>query len=54
MSRQQQRRLSDLPDLAGSLFHNTDFTISVWANIDALKVGLESLILAMVRMITIF
>ncbi|WOV93275.1 MAG: LamG domain-containing protein [Candidatus Nitrosoabyssus spongiisocia] len=27
----------DLPDLAGSLFHNTDFTISVWANIDASK-----------------
>ncbi|WOV93886.1 MAG: DUF5011 domain-containing protein [Candidatus Nitrosoabyssus spongiisocia] len=23
----------DLPDLAGSLFYNTDFTISVWANI---------------------
>ena len=27
----------DLPDLASSLFHNTDFTISAWANIDVLK-----------------
>ncbi|WOV93272.1 MAG: DUF2341 domain-containing protein [Candidatus Nitrosoabyssus spongiisocia] len=27
----------DLPDLASSLFFNTDFTISAWANIDALK-----------------
>ncbi|WOV93887.1 MAG: DUF2341 domain-containing protein [Candidatus Nitrosoabyssus spongiisocia] len=27
----------DLPDLEGSLFHNTDFTISAWANIDAIK-----------------
>ncbi|WOV93280.1 MAG: DUF2341 domain-containing protein [Candidatus Nitrosoabyssus spongiisocia] len=27
----------DLPDLEGSLFHNTDFTISAWANIDVLK-----------------
>ncbi|WOV92883.1 MAG: DUF2341 domain-containing protein [Candidatus Nitrosoabyssus spongiisocia] len=27
----------DLPDLASSLFYNTDFTISAWTNIDALK-----------------
>ncbi|WOV93883.1 MAG: DUF2341 domain-containing protein [Candidatus Nitrosoabyssus spongiisocia] len=27
----------DLPDLEGSLFNNTDFTISAWANIDVLK-----------------
>ncbi|WOV93075.1 MAG: DUF2341 domain-containing protein [Candidatus Nitrosoabyssus spongiisocia] len=27
----------DLPDLASSLFYNTDFTISAWANIDVLK-----------------
>ncbi|WOV93884.1 MAG: hypothetical protein R1F52_06860 [Candidatus Nitrosoabyssus spongiisocia] len=27
----------DLPDLAGSLFFNTDFTISIWANIDVFK-----------------
>ena len=27
----------DLPDLEGSLFNNTDFTISAWANIDAFK-----------------
>ncbi|WOV92817.1 MAG: DUF2341 domain-containing protein [Candidatus Nitrosoabyssus spongiisocia] len=27
----------DLPDLEGSLFHNTDFTLSVWVNIDALN-----------------
>ncbi|WOV93323.1 MAG: DUF2341 domain-containing protein [Candidatus Nitrosoabyssus spongiisocia] len=27
----------DLPDLEGSLFNNTDFTISAWANIDVLR-----------------
>ncbi|WOV92985.1 MAG: LamG-like jellyroll fold domain-containing protein [Candidatus Nitrosoabyssus spongiisocia] len=29
----------ELPDLAGSLFNNTDFTISIWANIDIIKSG---------------